>query len=413
LTERYREIRRATESLCEPLSPEDCTVQSMPDASPAKWHLGHTSWFFDTFLLEGCVADGRLFPEEYRLLFNSYYNSIGEQHPRPRRGLLTRPSLEEVLAYRAEVDRRLLRLLEELSGGSAPLAELAEVGLQHEQQHQELILTDIKHLLSCNPLRPAYQKPQEHLPGEPPRLEWYRYEGGTYWIGHEGSSFSFDNERPRHRTLLEPFELASRPVTNGEFLEFIEAGGYENPELWLSDGWSVIRDRGWRAPLYWEERNGAWSLMTLSGLRSVRSGEPVCHVSFYEADAFARWMGARLPTEAEWEVAAAAAPMDGNFAEERLFHPDVARARAPREGPAQVFGDVWEWTQSSYGPYPGYVPPPGALGEYNGKFMCNQMVLRGGSCATPRAHIRPTYRNFFYPDARWQFSGLRLAREVR
>ncbi len=420
LVERYRKVRRTTERLCEPLSPEDCTVQSMPDASPAKWHLGHTSWFFDTFLLEGRVADGQLFPEQYRVLFNSYYNSVGEQHPRPRRGLLTRPSLDEVLAYRAEVDRRLLGLLEGAASGSTALAGLTEIGLQHEQQHQELILTDVKHLLSCNPLRPAYRRVPAPPFGDSLPLEWHRYEEGTYSIGHEGPSFSFDNERPCHRTFLEAFELASRPVTNGEFLTFIEAGGYENPELWLSDGWGVIRARGWRGPLYWEERDGAWSLMTLAGIRSVRAEEPVCHVSFYEADAFARWSGARLPTEAEWEVAAKRAPIDGNFAEDRLFHPDSAsardstRARAPGGGgPVQLFGDVWEWTQSSYRPYPGYAPPPGPLGEYNGKFMCNQMVLRGGSCATPRSHIRPTYRNFFYPDARWQFSGLRLARDAR
>jgi ergothioneine biosynthesis protein EgtB len=407
----YAVIRATTEKLCEPLSPEDATVQSMPEASPAKWHLAHTTWFFETFALSAAGREYRPYRDEYRVLFNSYYNAIGEQHSRPERGLITRPGLEEVMQYRHHVDRSMAALLHD---GDAPprLLEIAELGLHHEQQHQELLLTDVKHLFSCNPLLPAYHGPRSRPPGEEraPEARWIPFEGGTRPIGHDGAGFSFDNERPRHLVLIKPFELASRPVTNAEFLDFMEDGGYDRPELWLADGWTARGQRRWTAPLYCVRRGGDWHQFTLGGLEPLRSEDPAVHVSFYEADAYARWAGARLPTEAEWEIASASVPIDGNLAESGNLHPVRAAAG---EGLAQMFGDVWEWTMSPYTPYPGYAPPEGALGEYNGKFMCNQMVLRGGSCATPRSHVRRTYRNFFYPPDRWQFSGFRLARTTR
>ncbi len=404
----YRRVRAASEALCAPLSPEDCAAQSMEDASPAKWHLAHTSWFFETFVLAEAVAGYRPFDPEYRTLYNSYYNGVGEQFSRPQRGLLTRPGLEEVLAYRAHVDRHVTTLLDKGPDVPDELWRVVELGLHHEQQHQELVLTDVKHLLSANPLHPAYHEAPEAPPSQATPLAWHRYDGGVRQVGHEGDAFHFDNEGPRHRVYVGPFELASRPVTNGEYLAFMRDGGYEDPMRWLSDGWATVQRDGWRAPLYWEEHDGRWMAQTLAGLRPVREEEPVCHVSLYEADAFATWAGARLPTEAEWEVAAADAAPEGNFAETGLLHPRMTRAS---DAPAALFGDVWEWTQSAYGPYPGYQPPEGALGEYNGKFMCNQLTLRGGSCATPRSHVRATYRNFFYPHQRWQFSGLRLARD--
>ena len=404
----YVATRGATETLCEPLSPEDAAVQSMPEASPAKWHLAHTTWFFETFVLAAQGGKGyRPFRDEYRVLFNSYYNTIGEQHARPERGLLTRPGLEEVIEYRRHVDSLMTGVLEK--GDPTGIVEL---GLNHEQQHQELLLTDIKHLFSRNPLQPVYSDALPSTAGteRAPDARWLAFEGGTRGLGHDGTGFSFDNERPRHEVAIRPFELASRPVTNGEFLEFIEDGGYGRPDIWLSDGWSTVMKSHWGAPLYWVERDGAWSLFTLAGPRSLNRAEPVAHVSYYEADAFARWSGARLPTEAEWEVAAATVAVEGNFVESGRLHPGPAPGA---EGLEQMFGDVWEWTMSAHSPYPGYAPPAGPLGEYNGKFMCNQLVLRGGSCATPSSHIRPTYRNFFYPKDRWQFSGLRLARNPR
>ncbi len=410
LAERYGRVRETTERLCQPLSAEDCQVQSMDDASPAKWHLAHTSWFFETFVLERWQPQYRVFHPAFRVLFNSYYQTVGKQHPRPQRGLLSRPTLEEVLAYRRHVDRYLPELLARGADEDGGIAALVELGLQHEQQHQELILTDIKHLLSCNPLHPAYRERAPEAGGEVSALAWCSYPGAIRSIGHDGRGFAFDNEGPRHRVVVEPFDLAARAVTNEEFLQFIGDGGYERPELWLSDAWSAVRARVWRAPLYWERQEEQWMTMTLGGLQPLRADEPVCHVSYYEADAFARWAGARLPTEAEWEVAAAEMPVAGNLAEGEMLHPMPAPS-SPE--PAQLFGDVWEWTQSPYAPYPGYRPPDGALGEYNGKFMCNQLVLRGGSCATPHSHIRATYRNFFPPDARWQFSGIRLARDAR
>jgi len=414
LAERYRAVRAATDWLTDPLSPEDATVQAMPDASPAKWHLAHTSWFFETFVLERAVAGFRPFHADFRVLFNSYYNSLGAQHPRAQRGLVTRPGLSEVRAYRAHVDREMTALLDR---GLAPeLAPLVEVGLQHEQQHQELILTDLKYLLAQNPLHPVYrERPARAGAGSAPAQGWRRFAGGIQSIGHAGPGFSFDNEGPRHRVYLEPFELASRPVTNAEYLEFLADGGYRRPELWLSDGWAEVRASGLAAPLYWEEDGSGWRTFTLAGEGAVDPAEPVCHVSFYEADAYARWAGARLPTEAEWEVAAAEAPVVGNFVESGRLHPAPAPAHAAGHdaGMTQLYGDVWEWTASPYVAYPGYRPPAGALGEYNGKFMCNQLVLRGGSCATPASHVRATYRNFFPPGARWQWSGLRLARDAR
>jgi ergothioneine biosynthesis protein EgtB len=410
LIARYRAVRAVTEHLREPLSAEDCQAQSMDDASPVKWHLAHTSWFFETFVLEPGMPAYRPYHGEYRTLFNSYYQQIGPQYPRPRRGLLTRPALEEVLGYRAHVDRHVLQLLEGPAARVEPLAAVIEIGLHHEQQHQELILTDAKHLLSCNPLRPAYRGPGRDggvTVGAPRR--WQSFAGGTRDIGSDGRQFAFDNERPRHPVVLAPFALATRLVTNREFLAFIDDGGYARPELWLSDGWTAVHARSWAAPLYWERRDGQWWQFTLRGMRPLQLEEPVCHVSLYEADAYATWAGARLPIEAEWEAAAVGVRVEGNLLDADRLQPAPAAVGA---GVEQLFGDCWEWTRSAYAPYPGYRPPPGALGEYNGKFMCNQLVLRGGSCVTPASHIRATYRNFFPPDARWQFSGIRLAREA-
>lgn len=407
--ERYEAIRATTCALAAPLSAEDCAIQSMPDASPVKWHLAHTTWFFETFLLAPHLRGYRPFDPIYRVLFNSYYDAIGARHPRPERGMLSRPGFDEVLAYRRHVDDAMAGLLRD---ARPEVAELIELGLQHEQQHQELILTDVKHMLSRNPIRPAYQKQWPLKPIRACARRWIDFAGGLVEIGHAGDGFAFDNEMPRHRVWLEPFRLASQPVTHGDFIEFIEDGGYRRPELWLSAGWDVVTARGWNAPLYWQQRDGQWFTFTLHGEAPVDPLTPVCHVSFYEADAFARWADARLPTEAEWEVAARAAPPAGNFLESGALHP-LALREAPSAGAlAQAFGDVWEWTRSDYAPYPGFRVAEGAVGEYNGKFMSGQVVLRGGSCATPASHIRATYRNFFPPDARWQFSGLRLARDA-
>lgn len=402
--QRYRAVRARTVELAAPLSAEDQLVQSMPDASPTKWHLAHTSWFFETFVLAPRVADYRVLDGRYAFLFNSYYETVGAHVARPARGLLSRPSLAEVHAYRRHVDDAMARLLE-AGGGDA----VCELGLHHEQQHQELILTDIKHALGTSPLRPAYAPAAPGVEAAPGADEasggWRELEEGLTWIGAEpGGAFAFDNEGPRHRVYLRAFALAERPVTCGEYLRFMRDGGYERPELWLSDGWLRCRAERWRAPLYWQpggDRGDEWVCYTLTGLRSVDPREAVAHVSYYEADAFARWAGARLPTEEEWERAAQDVPVEGRFGQ---LHPGVARAGR--------FGDVWQWTQSAYAAYPGYRPPSGALGEYNGKFMCNQMVLRGGSCFTPEGHVRATYRNFFPPEARWQASGVRLARDA-
>lgn len=408
LASRFHHVRSATRALAAPLSAEDCAIQSMPDASPVKWHLAHTTWFFETFILSRDDSV-RPFDPAFRTLFNSYYNAVGERHPRPQRGLLSRPSLEQVLAYRDHVDSEMDRCLD---GSLEPeAAALLELGIQHEQQHQELILTDVKHMLSCNPLRPAYQKTWPLTSVGAVARSWRRFQPGLREIGHDGTGFSFDNERPRHRVWLEAFELATHPVTHGDFCEFIADGGYRRPELWLAAGWDMVVARGWEAPGYWERRDGAWHTFTLHGLAPVEPNTPVCHVSFYEAEAFARWAGARLPTEAEWEHAACDAPVDGNFVESGALHPLPPREAAAPGALSQLFGDVWEWTRSDYGPYPGFRAAEGAVGEYNGKFMCDQYVLRGGSCATPRSHVRASYRNFFPAGARWQFSGLRLARD--
>lgn len=408
LAAQYRRVRATTERLQAPLSPEDCQAQSMPDASPVKWHLAHTTWFFETFVLEVGRRGHQPFQPAFRVLFNSYYQGVGEQHPRPHRGLLTRPSLDEVLAYRAHVDRLLLGWLAADDDAVAALLPVIEVGLHHEQQHQELLLTDVKHLLGGNPLAPAYAPRPEPAPATGRALAWRAIDGGVREIGADADGFAFDNERPRHAVLIEPFALATRLVTNADYAEFIADGGYRRPELWLSDGWSAVQSRGWTAPLYWDRRDGAWHEFTLGGRQPLDALAPVCHVSLYEADAFATWAGARLPTEEEWEVAAADRPVRGNFLDSGRLH--VAPAPANGSDVAQLYGDVWEWTRSAYAPYPRFRPLAGALGEYNGKFMCNQLVLRGGSCATSADHMRASYRNFFPPDARWQFSGIRLAR---
>ncbi|MBE3558629.1 MAG: ergothioneine biosynthesis protein EgtB [Ktedonobacteraceae bacterium] len=412
---RYRNVRRFSEQLCEPLATEDYVIQSMPDVSPAKWHLAHVSWFFETFLLSPTYPDYRSPHPQYAYLFNSYYNSLGEKHCRPKRGLISRPTVREVYQYRKHIDEHVLDLLEKIDEERLnEIAYIITLGLHHEQQHQELILTDIKHVLSCNPLYPAYKACSlvSTDASTVPSIEWISFPEGIYWIGHEGEGFAFDNEGPRHRQFVQSFSLASRLVTNGEYLRFIEEGGYRNPLLWLSEGWATVRAEEWQAPLYWEQRDGRWYQMTLSGLREIDMTEPVCHVSYYEADAYARWIGARLPTEAEWEVAARDVPVEGNFVEEGRYHPAPLNVSSTGGKLMQMYGDVWEWTQSAYSPYPGFRPDAGAIGEYNGKFMCNQYVLRGGSCATSLSHIRPTYRNFFPANARWQFMGIRLAKEV-
>lgn len=408
LHDAYARTRGTTVALAAPLAPEDQVIQSMPDTSPAKWHLAHTTWFFETFLLKPHLRGYRPLNDAYDHLFNSYYQQIGAPFPRPQRGLLSRPTVDEVMDYRAYVDTAMATLLERLDPSLAPLVEL---GLNHEQQHQELLITDIKHALSLNPLDPAPYGARDRGDNRAdigaPALAWQPFAGGLREIGHDGDGFTFDNEGPRHRHHLEPFALASRPVTNGEYLAFIDAGGYRDPALWLAEGWAIVGERGWRAPLYWEQRSGEWTRYTLHGREKVDWAEPVCHVSYYEAAAYATWAGHRLPTEAEWETAARGLAPDGHCLDLSRLEPRASNGKGLR----QMFGDVWEWTMSAYAAYPRYRPAEGAIGEYNGKFMSNQMVLRGGSCATPAGHVRATYRNFFPPDARWQFSGIRLAKD--
>ncbi len=422
LHRRFAAVRARSEAIAAPLSEADCQAQSMPDASPTKWHLAHTTWFFETFVLELFEPHFKPHHPAYKVLFNSYYNGVGEQHPRAQRGLVTRPGLAQVLAYRAEVDERVQSLLTRLAATGdgtvlAQVAELQELGLQHEQQHQELMLTDLKHLLSCNPLAPAYVKPWPLAQVEPTALSYLPYEAGLVEVGHGGEGFAFDNETPRHRVWLDAYSLANRLVTHGEWAEFVADGGYAEPRWWLSAGWDWVRTQRIHAPLYWRQGGSAgtaWQVFTLHGLMPLDPNTPVCHISLFEADAYARWRSAqtglalRLPTEAEWEHAALGAGSPaGNFVESGALHPmPVPQAR---DGLLQLWGVVWEWTASSYLPYPGYKPWAGAVGEYNGKFMINQTVLRGGSCATPREHIRASYRNFFPTDMRWQFCGLRLA----
>jgi ergothioneine biosynthesis protein EgtB len=409
LLARYREVRRMTEVLAAPLSAEDQTVQSMPDASPTKWHRAHTTWFFETVVL--AAHDGANAPHDsrYAYLFNSYYDSLGARHPRAQRGVLTRPTCAEVADYRAAIDGRIVAFINGASTATWQKASsLIMLGLHHEQQHQELLLTDILHAFSCNPLLPAY-RPAAAAPsaGSSP-IRWIPFGEGIYDIGHADDGFAFDNEGPRHRVALRPYALASRPVTNGEWLSFMKDGGYRDPHHWLSDGWATAQEQKWSAPLHSRAEGGAWKRYSFGGLSPIDPHAPVTNLSFYEADAYARWAGKRLPTEAEWEVAARTVPIEGNFLEAGVLEPRGATG----EGLTQMFGDVWEWTQSAYAPYPGFRPYEGAVSEYNGKFMVNQLVLRGGSCLTPASHMRATYRNFFHPQTRWQIAGLRLADDV-
>jgi len=386
-------------------------MQSAPDVSPPKWHLAHSSWFFETFLLIPELKHYRPFHPDFGYLFNSYYKGLGSHYPRSARGRMSRPSFEEVYDYRRHVDEGMKEWIETFSESNLGDARFRfQLGLNHEQQHQELLLMDIKHIFGSNPLRPVYQAAVTDSPNRAAPLEWIETGEGLQEIGAEGSGFCYDNEMPRHREFLETFRLASRPVTNGEYLEFLRDGGYQNPLLWLSDAWDLLQAEKWEAPLYWERRGDRWWQMTLSGMKEVNPNEPICHVSYYEAEAFAHWSGKRLPTEAEWETVARHAEISGNFLENGVFHPKSAVGAG--SGPSQMFGDVWEWTRSPYAPYPRFKPFRGALGEYNGKFMCNQMVLRGGSCLTAQSHVRATYRNFFPPQSRWQCSGLRLAEDA-
>ena len=430
LTRRFLAVRRQTESLIKPLSAEDCQLQSMPDASPAKWHLAHLTWFFETFVLERLESNFKPFDASFRVLFNSYYNAVGDKSPRPQRGLMSRPSLQTVLQYRAQVNERVIETIGQiqLNGSSTQqyeMTKLITLGLHHEQQHQELLLTDIKHALSLNP-GTTYSMPYAKrwpLAGiHPQPVSWIAFSGGLIEHGFDATldgDFAFDNETPRHPVYAQPFELASRPVTNGDMMAFIAAGGYSRPELWLSIGWDWVCAGHNRLPLYWlqagNECGSGYQNFTLQGVVDVDPNTPACHLNYFEADAFARWSGARLPTEFEWELAARSlapsAMSEGNFVENAAYHP-LPLQESAQGFPMQMFGDVWEWTQSNYNPYPGYKPLEGLVGEYNGKFMCNQFVLRGGSCVTPQSHIRASYRNFFPPDARWQFSGLRLARDL-
>ena len=430
--ERFQRVRRRSESLCESLQIEDYVLQAAPQASPTKWHLAHVSWFFETFLLEPFLPGYQPFRPGYRYLFNSYYDQVsGGYFPRHQRGLLSRPTVAEVYEYRAHIDQQMARLLAEPDEHAAAVALRLNIGLNHEQQHQELLLTDIKYNLSVNPLDPAYRddlsasrSTSRSSPRSSPRSTprstlgpaagavgeagWSRCEGGLVDIGHQGEGFGFDNEWPRHRQFLPPYQLANRLVSNADYLQFIEAGGYQDSAHWLSDGWAAVQQHGWQAPLYWRQQDGEWWTLTLGGLRPIEPAEPVVHISYYEAEAYAAWAGHRLPTEVEWEHAAQGLPISGNFLDQGSLHP---QPDSGGEGLRQMFGDVWEWTGSAYRPYPGYRPPKGAIGEYNGKFMSNQMVLRGGSCVTSVDHIRRSYRNFFYPHERWQFMGLRLAED--
>lgn len=414
LLESFKEVRQKSEELCSPLQTEDYVIQSMEDVSPPKWHLGHTTWFFETFLLQNYSRGYQPYHPLYGYLFNSYYETIGDRVARAQRGLLSRPTVKEVYAFRARINGRMSELIE-----SVPAEEwtrfffLMDLGLNHEQQHQELLLTDIKNILAINPLKPAYREavPSQETASLPP-VRFTEFEGGVFEIGASGPGFSFDNERPRHGVLLNDFQLQNRAVTNGEYLEFVNDRGYTDFRHWLSEGWAILTERNWKSPMYWEKKDGEWYVMTLSGMQRLNLNEPVCHVSYFEADAFARWAGKRLPTEAEWEHAAELTGADlthCNFMDSGRFHPSPYGSAKEDSSKIHLFGDVWEWTSSAYLPYPGFQPEAGAVGEYNGKFMSNQMILRGGSCATPLNHIRSTYRNFFQCDKRWQFTGIRLA----
>ncbi|GAB1594913.1 ergothioneine biosynthesis protein EgtB [Lysobacter claricitrinus] len=407
LAARFRAVRERSIDLAAPVSAEDAMVQSMPDASPTKWHLAHTTWFFETFVL-AALPGYRVVDTTWQVLFNSYYQSVGPQHARPMRGVLSRPSLAQVLDYRARVDARIADAFARDEFDVAQRQRI-ELGLQHEQQHQELLLTDILHALSCNPLRPAYRDDLPRSHANAGSLDWLRFDEAIVEIGvdrwPEHDAFAFDLESPRHRTLVGAYALGTRPVTCGDYREFVRDGGYRSASLWLSDGWARVQDEQWQRPLYWLDDDSTFGL---GGVREIDAAAPVSHLSYYEADAFARWAGARLPTEAEWERAAQGLAVDGNFVESGRLQP----AGNARDGLRQMFGDVWEWTSSAFLPYPGFRAWDGALGEYNGKFMVGQQVLRGGSCASPRDHLRASYRNFFPPHARWQFTGLRLAKDL-
>jgi ergothioneine biosynthesis protein EgtB len=408
--QRLDAVRARTESLCAPLEIEDYVIQAIAEVSPPKWHLAHTTWFFETFILIPFAPGYRVFDDDYAHLFNSYYETAGTFFPRNQRGLLSRPLVADIYRYRSHVDEALHALLDDLPQPSArDILARVELGIEHETQHQELLLMDVKYNFFINPLKPAYRDIANlPPPASHPSMGWHAFGGGIVEVGHDGTGFSFDNERPRHQTLLRDFRFGSRLVSNEEFLDFIADGGYQRPGLWLSDGWHIISTQRWLAPLYWIQEGNDWQQFTLSGMRSLNLHEPVSHLSYFEADAYARWAGKRLPTEAEWEHTAASLPVAGNFLESGLLHPQTAR----QSGLTQLYGDLWEWTQSAYTPYPGFRPLPGTLGEYNGKFMSGQMVLRGGCCATAQDHIRSSYRNFFRPADRWMFSGLRLAEDA-
>jgi len=410
LKERFISVRKFTEDLCQSLIAEDYVIQSMPDASPVKWHLAHTTWFFETFIINQYIKNYAFYDSTFNFLFNSYYVLAGERFTRAKRGMLSRPGVEEVYKFRQDINEKIINLIETMDSlKSDEINFLIDLGLNHEQQHQELILTDIKHLFSLNPLKPMYSEKKRVDANEVGSLNWISFPEGIYETGNRSKEFVFDNETPRHKTFISAFSLADRLITNKEYLNFIEEGGYHRPELWLSDGWTTVENEKWTSPIYWEKTDNEWWAFTLNGFNKIIPDEPVCHISLYEADAYARWAGTRLPTEEEWEAAASNKVIKGNFAENSYYHPIPLLENA--NGLKQLFGDVWEWTRSSYSPYPGYKTLPGALGEYNGKFMSGQIVLRGGSCATPVSHIRSTYRNFFPPNARWQFMGMRLAKE--
>ena len=418
LRQRFESVRQFSDRIAEPLSAEDCAIQSMPDVSPTRWHLAHTTWFFETFLLKNAPGY-RVYDPSFEFLFNSYYNTIGKQFPRASRGLLSRPGLQNVLQYRQHVDRAIVQWMHQHIDDREKL-DVLTIGLNHEQQHQELMLTDIKHVLSCNPLDPVYRDGAAANECTCPQT-WITVDEDLCWIGHDSDRFAFDNERPYHRVFVDEYQLSNRCVTNAEFLEFISDGGYQRPELWLSLGWDAVKTHRWQAPLYWSLDDNDWTQFTLSGRQPLNPHEPVCHVSYFEADAYARWAGCRLPTEQEWEHAIGQDLQAGwnvtsghwsdlLFDNGRMIHPQVERDDDRTNPFVDPMGNVWQWTASPYTAYPGYQAPSGALGEYNGKFMCNQFVLRGGSCASPSNHVRATYRNFFPPDARWQFAGIRLAR---
>lgn len=409
LIDTFNRVRAFTEEITEPLEIEDYVVQVTENASPAKWHLAHTTWFFETFLLEKELKDYDPIHPQYSYLFNSYYLQTGVPHCRARRGNISRPTVKQVFEYRESINEHVAGLIKNATDEQyKKWAPIIEIGIHHEQQHQELLMTDLKYMFAQNPLNITYKEADRPKVKSVPELSWSSFGEGVYEVGHKGDDFGYDNEFPRHKTYIHDFELTNRLVTNAEFIAFIESGAYGEPKWWLDEGFSIVRDEGWNAPLYWEKRDGEWWQFTLSGMEKIDPNEPVTHVSYFEADAYARWRGYRLPTEFEWEVAAESMEVTGNFADAANLHP-VALQNA-RSGLQQMFGDLWQWTQSSYAPYPGYKPLPGALGEYNGKFMCNQYVLRGGSCATSKSHFRKTYRNFFHANERWQFTGIRLAK---